>query len=91
LPGTNALAYLASLSATKKRSFVILTPGGGTSTGWTWSCRLWWPEGAAEMKNNNNARSVSAVVDRSPRHLKVKGSIPGAAAVTGSETKGAKV
>ncbi len=28
LPGTNTLAYLASLSATKKKSFITLTPDG---------------------------------------------------------------
>jgi hypothetical protein len=27
LPGTNTLAYLASLSAMKKKSFITLTPG----------------------------------------------------------------
>jgi hypothetical protein len=27
LPGTNTLAYLASSSATKKKSFITLTPG----------------------------------------------------------------
>jgi hypothetical protein len=30
LPGANTLAYLASSSATKKKSFITLTPGWAT-------------------------------------------------------------
>jgi hypothetical protein len=41
LPGTNTFAYLASSSATKKKSFITLTPGGKIIKTF-FPFRQWW-------------------------------------------------